>query len=255
MVDREHQPDDAYFDRMALHARTHWWYQGRRRLVADVLTGRLPPHAMVIDVGCGTGDNLTTFDELARSGSVCGVELSAHAIRHVPAGPAGTRAAIALAEHLPYATGAADLLASMDVIEHLDDDHAGLAEYRRVVRPGGLLLLTVPAYQWLWSAHDEMAAHRRRYTRRGLVAVADAAGFEVERCTYYNSFLVPPAAVLRRTPLRRLAGEIDDEVGGSSAAVSRVMRGLGAIERRIIGQLSMPFGLSILLIARRRGDP
>jgi SAM-dependent methyltransferase len=250
VIDTDHQPDEAYFDRMAAFARTHWWYQGRRELVSVLLGGQLAPGSSVIDVGCGTGDNLGTLEALA-GGPVTGVELSEHAIKRAPAGPVGTRVGIALAEHLPYRDAAADVLTSMDVIEHLDDDRVALAEYHRVVRPGGWLLLTVPAYQWLWSVHDETAAHRRRYSRARLEEAVGGAGFVVERTSYFNSFLVPPAAALRRTPLRRFASDNDEEVGQASPFVSKVMAGLSGLERRVIRRRRMPFGLSIILLARR----
>ncbi|MGE3619509.1 MAG: class I SAM-dependent methyltransferase [Acidimicrobiia bacterium] len=245
-----HQPDEAYFDRMAAHARTHWWYEGRRRLVAGLLGGRLVPGARVLDVGCGTGDNLAMLAEVA-GGPVVGVELSAHAVARAPLGPTGTRVAVARAEELPLAPASVDLACAMDVVEHLDDDVAALEEVRRVLRPAGLLLVTVPAYQWLWSAHDDRAAHRRRYVRPEVEAVVRRAGFDVERSSYFNSFLVPPAVLLRRTPLRRLAGEHDEEVGESSAAVGRVMGGLSSAERWRLARGRLPFGLSIFVLARR----
>ena len=139
----------------------------------------------------------------------------------------------------------------MDVVEHLDDDLVGLREYRRVLAPRGLLLLTVPAYQWLWGEHDVWAAHRRRYRVGGLCPSSEAAGFEVLHTTYYNSFLVPPAAVLRRTPLRRLVKETDEEVGNTSPFVSKVMTRLSNAERRLALRGWVPFGLSILLVGRR----
>jgi ubiquinone/menaquinone biosynthesis C-methylase UbiE len=250
VIDTDYQPDEAYFDRMAAFARTHWWYQGRRALVTQLLAGRITPGSTVIDVGCGTGDNFGMLESVAQ-GPVTGVELSEHAIKRAPAGPIGTRVGMALAEFLPYRTGAADVVTSMDVIEHLDDDAVALAEFHRILRPGGWLLLTVPAYQWLWSVHDETAAHRRRYSKPQLAGVVTRAGFRVETTSYFNSFLVPPAAALRRTPLRRFASENDEEVGESSALVSKVMTGLSKAERRVIGKRPMPFGLSIALLARR----
>ena len=166
--------DEHYFDVMATQAQGHWWYRARRALVADLLAGEVGPGATVIDVGCGTGDNLGALDDtVARP--VVGVELSEYAVRHAPRAPGGgVRVGVARAEHLPFPAGCADLVTSMDVIEHLDDD-AALADYHRVVRPGGLVLLTVPAYQWLWSDHDTWAAHRRRYSRRTLVAAVERA--------------------------------------------------------------------------------
>ncbi|HET6954671.1 MAG TPA: class I SAM-dependent methyltransferase [Acidimicrobiales bacterium] len=242
--------DDAYFDVMATQAQVHWWYRARRALVAQMLDGALPPEARVVDVGCGTGDNLGAL-EAAAGGTVVGVELSPYAVRHAPRSPAGdVRVGVARAEQLPFAAGCADLVTSMDVIEHLDDV-AALAEYRRVLRPGGWLLLTVPAYPWLWSAHDDWAAHLRRYTRPSLVGAVRAAGFRPERSTYFNSFLVPPAALLRRTPVRRLVKVQQDEVGAANPVVDRVMTGLAGLERRWTRRHRVPFGLSIACLARR----
>jgi SAM-dependent methyltransferase len=242
--------DERYFDVMAEQAQVHWWYRARRELVAQLLAGELAPGSRVVDVGCGTGDNLAAL-EAASEGPVVGLELSPYAVRHAPRSAAGrVRVGVARAERLPLATGCADLVASMDVIEHLDDD-AALAEYHRVLRPGGLVLLTVPAYRWLWSAHDDWAAHLRRYTRPQLTAAVERAGFRLRRATYFNSFLVPPAAVLRRTPARRLVKGHQDEVGAASPVVDRVMTGLAAVERRWARRRAVPFGLSVACVARR----
>jgi SAM-dependent methyltransferase len=251
MPDLERQPDAAYFDTMARHARTHWWYDGRRALVHRTLDRFAVPKGFVLDVGCGTGDNLEMLTEAAGAAAL-GTDLSAYALRHAVRGPSGgVRTVVALAEDLPVATGVCGLVASMDVVEHLDDDLIGLLEYRRVLVSRGLLLLTVPAYQWLWGEHDERAAHRRRYRARSLVSVVEAAGFEVLHTTYYNSFLVPAAAALRRTPLRRVVKETDEEVGNTSPLVSKVMTKLSNAERRLALRGSVPFGLSILLVGRR----
>lgn len=246
MLEREYQPDAGYFDTMARHARTHWWYGGRRQLVRETLLRFPAPPGLVLDVGCGTGDNMPMLAQVT-GGAVVGTDLSVHALHHAVRG----HTAIALAEDLPVPAATCGLVASMDVIEHLDDDLVGLREYRRVLTPSGLLLLTVPAYQWLWGEHDVWAAHRRRYRAGGLRAVVESAGFEVLHTTYYNSFLVPPAALLRRTPLRRLVKESDDEVGNTSPFVSRIMTGLSRTERRFARRRRVPFGLSILLVGRR----
>jgi SAM-dependent methyltransferase len=246
MPDLDYQPDAAYFDTMARHARTHWWYEGRRALVRETLRRFEVPDGPVLDVGCGTGDNLAMLADVTGR-RVVGTDLSAYALRHAARGGS----VIALAEDLPVASGMCGLVTSMDVVEHLDDDLVGLREYRRALAPRGLLLLTVPAYQWLWGDHDVRAAHRRRYRSGGLVSVVSAAGFGVLHTTYYNSFLVPPAAALRRTPLRRLMKETDEEVGNTSRFVSNVMTRLSNAERRFAVRGSVPFGLSILLVGRR----
>ncbi len=98
---------------------------------------------------------------------------------------------------MPFADDSFDLVVSLDVIEHLEDDLAALREFRRTVAPGGALLVTVPAYQWLWSGHDEINHHHRRYTRRSLQRVAEQAGWKQVRTTYFNSLLLPVAILLR----------------------------------------------------------
>jgi SAM-dependent methyltransferase len=98
---------------------------------------------------------------------------------------------------MPFADDSFDLAVSLDVIEHLEDDLGALRELRRTVAPGGALLVTVPAYQWLWSGHDEINHHHRRYTRRSLRSVAEQAGWKQARTTYFNSLLLPVAILLR----------------------------------------------------------
>ncbi|HEV2998774.1 MAG TPA: class I SAM-dependent methyltransferase, partial [Solirubrobacteraceae bacterium] len=153
----------------------HWWYRGRRRVLELVIARLgLPPGARILDAGCGSGRNMI---ELARHGEVTGVEIS------------DASAALARDRHvgeviegsvldMPFDDGAFDLAVSLDVIEHLEDDREALRELRRVVAPGGALLVTVPAYQWLWSHHDEINHHHRRYNRRTLLAAASDAGWE-----------------------------------------------------------------------------
>jgi len=251
MTTIDHQPDAAYFDTMARHARTHWWYEGRRALVASTLAAVDIPPGLVVDVGCGTGDNLDMLTQ-ATGAPAIGTDLSTYALQHARRGPGGgIRTVVARAESLPFVDGVCGLLTSMDVVEHLDDDYVGLREYRRVLASRGVLLLTVPAYQWLWGEHDVRAAHRRRYRVGQLTSVVEAAGFEVLRTTYYNSFLVPAAAVLRRTPVRRLVKQSDEEVGDTRPFVSNVMTRVSSAERRVALRRSVPFGLSILLVGRR----
>jgi SAM-dependent methyltransferase len=172
----------------------HWWYRGRRT-VLDVVIARLglPQRARILDAGCGSGRNMV---ELARRGTVTGIELSETSVALARQRDAGEVVAGSVLE-MPFAEDSFDLAVSLDVIEHLEDDLGALRELRRTVAPGGSLLVTVPAYQWLWSGHDEINHHHRRYTRRSLQRVAEQAGWRQARTTYFNSLLLPVAIVLR----------------------------------------------------------
>src|SRR5882757_9201943 len=178
----------------------HWWYRGRRRVLRAALD-RLPlaPAARLLDAGCGSG---RTLDELARYGRVSGIDLSAEAVAAArERGHDDVR--VARVEELPFADATFDVVTCLDVIEHTPDDGATLAELRRVTRPGGLLLVTVPAYQALWSWHDEVNLHFRRYETPSLRAAARSAGWEIVGDTHFNSLLLAPAAAVRLAQRRR----------------------------------------------------
>jgi len=172
----------------------HWWYRGRRKVLERVVEDlRLPARARILDAGCGSGRNMV---ELARHGTVTGVELADASVSLARERGAGEVIAGSVLE-MPFEADSFDLAASLDVIEHLEDDLAALRELRRVVAPGGSLLVTVPAYQWLWSGHDEINHHFRRYTRRSLQRAGEEAGWQQARTTYFNSLLLPAAILLR----------------------------------------------------------
>src|SRR5438067_13404967 len=154
----------------------HWWYRGRRRVLGAVLDRiDLPTDGRVLDAGCGSG---RTLDELARYGVPHGMELNHLGVSAARA--RGHDVCEGRLEAIPYEEARFDLVTCLDVIEHTDDDVASLRELRRVTRPGGRLVVTVPAHPALWSQHDEVNGHRRRYTRGTLRRAAEAAGWRVE---------------------------------------------------------------------------
>jgi SAM-dependent methyltransferase len=180
----------------------HWWYRGRRRIIrAELDRLPLPAGPQVLDAGCGSGRML---QELVPYGQVRGIELDDGAAEVARDRGIG-EVLVGRLEELPYGDDSFDLITCLDVIEHTPDDVVTLRELRRVCKPGGWLLVTVPAYQALWSAHDEANHHYRRYARRTLRAPAVQAGWRVERMTSFNSVLLPPAAVVRIAQRRRHA--------------------------------------------------
>jgi ubiquinone/menaquinone biosynthesis C-methylase UbiE len=239
---------EAYFDTMAEHATTHWWYRARSAWVTQELRGKagtLP----ALDVGCGTGATLAALRAAGYS-KVAGVDVSEFALDRARGSVGGALLVMAEADTLPVGDSSLSCITSMDVLEHLDDDAAALRDYIRVLEPGGRILLTTPAYQWLFSDHDRTAQHRRRYTARRLAAVARSVGLEVEHKTYMFSFLVPAAALLRRTPLRKRFGATDEATSSASPVLNAILRTLCRAELAIGRVVPIPFGLTCLAVVR-----
>ncbi|MEA2375332.1 MAG: hypothetical protein QOD53_1795 [Thermoleophilaceae bacterium] len=181
----------------------HWWYRGRKRIVRAELDGlRLPRALRILDAGCGAGMML---DELASYGEVWGAEPNPLGLAAARRRAGHARVVRACVEELPFATGNFDLVTCLDVIEHTPDDRVSLRELWRVTAPGGYLLVTVPAYPALWSHHDVVNQHHRRYVRRTLLGAAAEAGWRPLRDTYFNSLYLAPAAAVRL--ILRDAGE------------------------------------------------
>ena len=178
----------------------HWWYRGRRLIVRSELGHlSLPAQARILDAGCGSG---RTLEDLVAYGTVSGLEIDPDAAQVAASRDCG-EVKVGRLEELPWEDGSFDLITCLDVLEHVPDDRRALAELRRVCRAGGWLLLTVPAYQALWSLHDAANHHYRRYSRRGLRLAALEAGWRLGRMTSFNSFLLPLAAAVRLAQRRR----------------------------------------------------
>ena len=227
----------------------HWWYRGRRRVIERVLEQlRLPARARILDAGCGSGRNMI---ELARHGTVTGVELSAPSVCLARERDSGEVIEGSVLD-MPFAADSFELAVSLDVIEHLEDDLGALRELRRVVAPGGALLVTVPAYQWLWSGHDEINHHHRRYTRRTLERVAQQAGWKPVRTTYFNSLLLPVAIVLRGLDrLSSSATESSLDLWVPPPPLNWLLERPLALEAAVIGARGrIPAGLSLLAVLR-----
>ena len=232
----------------------HWWFQGRRAVVKAVLKAHLEPShrpRQVLDVGCGTGGMLPLLAEFADS--VTGLDMSPEAAAHAQAqAPAGVTArAGRIPDDIPH-DGNLDLVTAFDVVEHIDDDVAALVSLRRALDPqNGLLLVTVPAYQWLWSPHDELNQHKRRYTRRTLIRSLQAAGLEVVHLSYFNTWLLPVVASVRL--LRKAlpgAGDGASDFVLPSPRTNRLLTRVFSSEGRVVSRASLPAGVSIVALSR-----
>jgi SAM-dependent methyltransferase len=227
----------------------HWWYRGRRRIIrAELDRLPLPPGARVLDAGCGSG---RTLEELGRYGEVHGIELDPVAAE-VARGRGCGEVRIGRLEQLPWDDGYFDLITCLDVIEHTPDDRATLRELRRVSKPGGFLLVTVPAYQGLWSMHDVANHHYRRYSRSRLRGATRDAGWQVRRMTSFNGLLLAPAAMMRLAERRRLRQPADEYKPELTIGPQWLNSALEQPLRLEAGWLArggiMPAGLSLLTV-------
>jgi SAM-dependent methyltransferase len=236
---------------MVDHEDRHWWYRGRRRIVHDELARiALPRDARILDAGCGSGRLLDTLSEY---GSVSAIDMSDYNV-----GLSRRRGHEdvhqAVVEDLPFEDETFDLITSLDVLEHTLDDRVALRELLRVTKPGGHLLATVPTYQALWSNHDVLNHHHRRYNRAMMADSAGAAGWTVQRMTFFNSFLLPPAAgvrmfqKLRREPIEHHRSDVDIGPEWLYPVLEMPMKAEAAWLR---GNRTLPMGLSLLAVMRR----
>jgi SAM-dependent methyltransferase len=229
---------------------SHWWYTGRRKIltsfVEDIchrVTDRRP---RILDVGCGTGANLLM---LSQYGDAEGVDISEDALAFCRERGL-EKVKLGAGEELPYDDGTFDLVTALDVVEHMDDDLAGLREMRRVLRPGGRVLLFVPTFMFLWGVQDDVSNHRRRYRLPELQRVLEQAGFEIERMTYANITFFLPILLMRK--LMRLTGiKAESENNINVSALNGVLGSLLGAESVVLRHMNIPFGVSGLCVARK----
>lgn len=248
-----------YYETYYQHETRHWWFRWRFKLIQDVIDrlSGMPDRPTMLDAGCGTGQMLKM---LQQRGNAVGLDLSEDAIMF-----ASTRDArnlvLGSVTSPPFASGTFDIAFALDVIEHVDDDGTILEGLRELIRPGGALVITVPAFQSLWSDHDKINHHRRRYRRRQMRRILQNAGLEVERITYCNTVLFPIVYVIRRLQAlaRRFRPKNETEVSSDLHAYPRVINSLlyrlMLIEAWVVKRIDLPIGVSILAIARKPLEP
>jgi SAM-dependent methyltransferase len=227
----------------------HWWYRARREVLAELIRRevRPPKDAKILELGCGTGHNLAM---LSGFGHVDGLELDEEA-RALSEKRLGRKV---MSAPLPELAGVPnrryDLVGAFDVIEHIADDAAALASIAAKLKPTGKFVMTVPAHQWMWSSHDVVNHHKRRYSKSGLKALIEASPMKLDRIGYFNSLLFPLAVAQRgASKLRR---EDDADVSLPPAPLNAALEKIFAAERYLVGRLPLPPGLSLFAVASAR---
>lgn len=235
------------YDRMKVLETTHWWFLARRHVLTRLLSGLdLPAKARILEAGCGVGGNI---EMLAGFGAVEALEPDEPSRIYVSARTGITPVEGYLPHDLPFKPSSFDVVCAFDVVEHVDDDVGAVAALSGLVAPGGYLIVTVPAYQWMWSAHDEVHHHKRRYSRGQILGLVRAGGLEPVKASYFNAILFPLAAVVRFAKKLARIDSSDDAM--PPAAINGLFRGLFSAEAGWLAKGDLPFGLSIVVIARR----
>jgi SAM-dependent methyltransferase len=233
----------------------HWWFVGRRNIFLTILDKYLPPQAngrprRILDVGCGTG---TMLQYLARYGQAEGIdadegaiqfchERGVHQVQQVESVP------------FPFEDATFDLITAFDVLEHIDDDLGTLREMYRVMRPGGRLLVSVPAYRFLWGAQDEISLHKRRYVAPEIRERITKAGFTMRRLSYFNTLLFPAIAGVRiLRPYKPGSTKLKSDFTMTKPGPANTLLGrLFSMEAGLVKRVDLPFGVSILALAVKR---
>src|SRR5512133_1960829 len=233
---------------------SHWWFAARAVIVRRIIDryGNLKPGDTILDIGCGTGAILKSLSDRYRA---VGIDLSPLAVEYSK--KRGLTEVFEMpVEQFPrdrYDVRAALLL---DVIEHIDDDLSVLESTREIVEPDGRVIITIPAHHWMWSAHDLLHHHKRRYSVESLRDLLDRAGLEPVKFTYYNTMLFPVAAAVRLLDRRKRPTISATKLDMPSPLANQVLRTIFASERFLVPRLNLPFGVSLLAVAKpKSGRP
>lgn len=232
--------------------KSYWWHVGRLTIIAERLKevgGKKT--AKILNVGSGTGG---TIDTLEKFGSVHNVDTSKQAISFLK--KHGFKSQLIDGGELPFKAGSFDILTALDVLEHIESDTEVLKDWLRVLKPGGTMVLTVPAYQWLWSQHDVINNHYRRYTRKELKQKIQVAGFEVKKSSYAIVFSFP--LVVGSRFVSKLSGKNPQEYSSFvqlPKPVNSLFINLLKIEAKLGRLVSYPFGTSVLVVAQKPLKP
>ncbi|HUU62661.1 MAG TPA: class I SAM-dependent methyltransferase [Dehalococcoidia bacterium] len=237
----------AEYEKMYHFEEKYWWWIGKRELIKGIIDKfilKLDSGA-ILDVGCGTGMNLKYLEDY---GAVIGLDSSKEALDFCKI-RGDKNLILGDAERLPFEDDAFDLITALDLLEHIDDDKA-LKGFHRVLKPNSPLVLTVPAWSFLWSRHDEALHHKRRYSKGHLRDIMEANGFLIEKLSYWNFFLFLPIVAMRLMKRRSINQKVETDVEELPATINRLLTFILRTESYLIPHVNLPIGISLMCIGK-----
>lgn len=231
------------------HEMTHWWYRVRRNLVKNLITtySQNKKDNQILDIGCGTG---ALMKEIASGGTVTGVDFSADAV-HFCKQRGLENVVQGSVTSLPFLNDTFDIVLALDILEHVEDDGQAVQEISRVLKPGGVAIIFVPAFMVLWGSTDEVSEHKRRYRKKQLLEVLKPSFFKIERISYFNFLLFTPILLLRALA-RLLRITFVDEYKPGTGFLNKILYTIFIFEIRVLRYVSFPFGVSIMALCRKK---
>lgn len=237
------------YTEMFFQEKTYWWHVSKRRLVQRAINKvTSTPGSKLLDAGCGTGAMLE--EVTSRFGSVYGADGSPESLKFCKKRGLTNIKLVDFEQKLPYQANYFDAIVCLDVLEHISNDNKLLQNFYRILRPGGRLYLTVPAYQFLWSYWDEVLGHQRRYRKSALKRLIKKNRLEVIQSSYFYSFLIPAVLVFRS--LKSFLKNRNSDFIVIPSILNQLLLGLSFLERILMRAITLPIGLSIFLVAEKR---
>ncbi len=238
--------DKSLYGQMFSCENNHWWFLAKREIVlyfvSKILENKKQPK--ICDIGCGTG---ALLQELNRFGIALGMDSSEDAIEFCSKKGITNVKKGKLPDDIPFEKNFFDLILLLDVLEHIDDEETVLKSCKQLLKPGGSIIITVPAYKLLWTKRDDFHHHKRRYTKHQLIKAVKDSGLSITKISYYNTLLFP-LALLARISTKLLKTEKDPDLILPASPINRTMRFIFASEKYFLKYFNFPFGLSLVSI-------
>jgi len=244
--------ENKIFQKMLKLESSHWWFVARRKIIQRAINNLdLPRNIRILDAGCGNGDNLSL---LSTFGDLVAFEKNEYALKTAKSKKIGEIYKAELPDKLPNTVKTNfDLIVLLDVLEHIDDDSKSLTTVRKLMNNKGIILITVPAFQWLWSEHDVIHHHKRRYSKSELREKLDSSGFRIKYISYFNTLLFP-FALVERIGQKIFSPSNPEILELSNNKINFLLEKIFSLEAIFMNKISLPFGLSLVAIAEKKNN-